>query len=495
MMKKILLSLFVLCSTATLRAEVSLPNIMASNMVLQQQQAVPIWGWADPGERVTVTFAGQSKTVITNKSGKFMVKLDAMEANATPQDLKIGNVKLTNILVGEVWLCSGQSNMEYGFRPEKGVKYGNDMVRMFHVHDHTKSAFAMDDTNGAWNSFKDGDSKRFSGVGLYFGMMLQKELGVPVGLIDSSWGGTAIEPWIADEGYTLIGKPLKKQDMAAINKQQEKVIGEVEAWLSKAKQASSVGRINPFDVKTAIGGKAPNGIYNAMVAPLAPFAIKGSIWYQGESNRGSRDYFDKLKALQGGWAKVFNAPELPLYLVQIAPYDYNRGKRSAKDVTLCNAIWTAQYQAAAELKNCGIIATHDTINGNVKDIHPRDKKPVGERLAAMALNKTYSKKVVCSGPAFKSAKAKGAKVIVAFDAIDQGLETADGKAPTWFELSADGKSFTTADAMIDGNTVIVSSPTVSAPKFIRMGWSEIAIPTLRDKNGWPAFQFSAMPVK
>jgi sialate O-acetylesterase len=325
-------------------------------------------------------------------------------------------------------------------------------------------------------------------------MMLQKELGVPVGLIDSSWGGTAIEPWIADEGYALIGKPLKKQDMAAINKQQDKIIGEVEAWLSKAKQASSVGRINPFDVKTAIGGNAPNGIYNAMVAPLAPFAIKGSIWYQGESNRGSRDYFDKLKALQGGWAKVFNAPDLPLYLVQIAPYDYNRGKRSVKDVTLCNAIWTAQYKAAEELKNCGIIATHDTINGNVKDIHPRDKKPVGERLAAMALNKTYSKKFVCSGPSFKSATAKGAKVIVAFDAIDQGLETADGKAPSWFELSADGKSFTTADAIIDGNTVIVSSPTVSAPKFIRMGWSEIAIPTLRDKNGWPAFQFSAMPV-
>ncbi len=225
-------------------------------MVLQQKQAVPIWGWADPGESVTVTFAGQSKTVITNKSGKFMVKLDAMPANATPQDLQIGNVKLTDILIGEVWLCSGQSNMEYAFRPEKEVKYGNDMVRMFHVHDHVRSSFAMEDTNGAWNSFKDGNSHRFSGVGLYFGMKLQKELGVPVGLIDASWGGTAIEWWIADEGYALIGKPLKKADMTAVIKQQDKVISDVEAWLTKAKQASSVGRVNPFTVKTTIGGNS-----------------------------------------------------------------------------------------------------------------------------------------------------------------------------------------------------------------------------------------------
>ena len=464
-------------------------------MVLQQKQAVPIWGWANPGESVTVTFAGQSKTATTDKSGKFIVKLDAMAANATPQVLQIGNVKLTDILVGEVWLCSGQSNMEYGFRAEKDVKHSNDMVRMFHVHDHVRSSFAMEDTNGAWNSFKEGNSHRFSGVGLYFGMKLQKELGVPIGLIDSSWGGTPIEQWIADEGYALIGKPLKKPDMASVIEQQDKVISEVEAWLTKAKQASSVGRVSPFTVKTTVGGKAPNGIYNAMVAPLAPFAIKGSIWYQGESNRGRVDYFDKLKALQGGWAKVFNAPELPLYIVQIAPFDYNRGKRSAKDLTLCNTIWTAQYKAAAELKNCGIIPTHDTIAGNVKDIHPSDKKPVGERLAALALSKTYSKKVVCSGPAFKSATAKGGKVVVAFQAIDQGLETADGKGPTWFELSADGKSFAAADATIDGNTVIVSSATVAAPKFVRMGWNEIAIPTLRDKNGWPVFQFSAMPVK
>ncbi len=494
-MKKLLLSLLALCTTTTLHAEVSLPKIMASHMVLQQKQPVPIWGWADPGEVVTVKFAGQSKTVTTDKSGKFMVKLDAMAANATPQELQIGSIKLIDILIGEVWLCSGQSNMEFGFRPEKGVKYGNDMVRMFHVHNHTRSSFAMQDTNGSWNSFKDGNSHRFSGVGLFFGMKLQKELGVPVGLIDSSWGGTAIELWIADEGYELIGKPLKKQDMAAVVKQQDKVISEVEAWLKKAKQASSVGRISPFTTNTKIGGSAPNGIYNAMVAPLAPFAIKGSIWYQGESNRGRGDYFDKLKALQAGWSKVFNTPELPLYLVHIAPFDYNKGKRSEKDITLCNSIWTAQYKAAAEIKNCGIIPIHDTIEGNIKDIHPRDKKPVGERLAAMALNKTYGKKVVCSGPVFESATAKGNQVVVAFSSIDKGLETADGKAPTWFEISADGKSFSAANATIEGNTVILSSAKVTSPKFVRMGWNEIAIPTLRDKNGWPAFQFAAMPVK
>ena len=494
-MKKLLLSLLALCTLSSLHAEASLPNIMASHMVLQQKQPVPIWGWADPGEVVTVKFAGQSKTATADKSGKFMVKLDAMPANATPQDLQIGTIKLTNILIGEVWLCSGQSNMEYGFLPEKDVKYGNDMVRMFHVHDHVTSSFAMDDTNGSWSSFKDGNAQRFSGVGLYFGMKLQKELGVPVGLIDSSWGGTAIELWIADEGYETIGQPLKKQEMTEVIKQQDKLIMEVEEWLKKAKQASSTGRVNPFTINTKIGGNAPNGIYNAMIAPLAPFAIKGSIWYQGESNRGRGDYFDKLKALQAGWSQVFNTPDLPLYLVHIAPYDYNKGKRSEQDLILCNTIWTAQYKAAAELKNCGIIPTHDTIAGNIKDIHPRDKKPVGERLADLALNKTYGKTVISSGPVFKSATAKEGKVIVTFDSVDKGLETADGNGPTWFEVSTDGKSFVTADATIAGNTVIVSSEKVTSPKFVRMGWNEIAIPTLRDKNGWPAFQFPAMPVE
>ena len=253
-----------------------------------------------------------------------------------------------------------------------------------------------------------------------------------------------------------------------------------------------------FTPETAIKRRrARNYLYNGMISPLTPFGIKGTIWYQGESNRGSQfpDYFQKLQALIGGWRTVFHTPDLPFYLVQIAPFDYNRGDRQRDDTLLCNNIWQAQFKAAKEIKNCGVIPTHDTIGGDIKNIHPKDKKPVGERLAAMALKKTYGKDVICSGPVFQSATLKNGKVEIAFDQIDQGLETSDGKAPSWFEVSADGETFVEAEAAIQGNTVVVHSDTVPTPKFVRMGWSEIAIPNLRDKNGWPAFQFPAMPVR
>jgi sialate O-acetylesterase len=486
-----------LMSASAVMAEVSLPVVIANHMVLQRELATPIWGWANPGETVTVTFAGQTKTATANKAGDWAVKLDPMKASAEPRELKINDITLTNILVGDVWICSGQSNMEYGYRGD-GKKTKNDMVRMFRVPAHIQSTFAMEDTKGTWASFGDGNSRGFSGVGLFFGCKLQKELNVPIGLIDTSWGGTRIEPWIADEGYSQIGKPIKKADMSGVVAQQKKMITEVEQWLVKAKQRADVGKITPFTTNTKLGGgRAPNGIYNAMVAPLAPYGVKGAIWYQGESNRGAKfpDYFQKLQALIGGWRTVFQVPDFPFYIVQIAPYDYNRGNRKKGDTVLCNNIWLAEYKAAKEITNCGVIPTHDTINGNVKDIHPRDKKPVGERLAAMALKKTYGKDVICSGPVFKSAALKAGKVEVSFDMIDKGLKTADGKAPTWFELSTDGKTFVTAEAVIQGTVVIVSSAKVPAPKFVRMGWSEVAIPTLRDKNGWPAFQFSSQPVK
>ncbi len=476
-------------------AEVSLPTVMASNMVLQQGRDVPLWGWAEPGESVSVEFAGQKKTVKADKSGSWMVTLDSMKASAEPRDLKIGSLTLSNVLVGEVWICSGQSNMEYGFRGD-GTILKTDMLRMYRVEGHVKSTLPNDNAKGAWNSFGDGNSRGFSGVGLFFGCKLQKELGVPIGLIDSSWGGSPIEGWISDEGYELMGAPIKK-DMAALLKQQEKIIQDVSDWVSRAEGSLAAGKIIPLATNAKLDLRVPNEMYNGMIAPVVPYGIKGAIWYQGESNRGKGypDYFKKLQGLVGGWQKVFNAPDMPFYQVQIAPYDYNRGKRSEKDQTLANNIWATQYKAAAEIKNCGVIPTHDTIAGNVKDIHPSDKKPVGERLAALALHKTYGKDVVFSGPVFKSAAASDGKVVVSFDMIDQGLETADGKAPTWFELSADDKTYVAADAVIEGKTVVVSSANLAEPKFVRMGWNEIAIPTLRDKNGWPAFQFQGTAVE
>jgi sialate O-acetylesterase len=453
MKNKLLTAIAAIFITATMvMAEVSLPSFFSNEMVLQRDIACPVWGWANPGEKVTVEFGNQKKTATADDSGCWMVRLDKMKASSEGENLTVSGIEITNVLVGDVWICSGQSNMHWGFRG-KAKNYRNDNIRMFIVPQCRVASVPKKDVQGTWTSLRDGKGRDFSGVGLHFGWNLQKEIGVPVGLIKASLFGSPIEPFIADEGYELIGQALPK------------------------------------------GGKSKNGTYNAMIAPLTPFGIKGAIWYQGEHNRGSDDYFTKLKGLIEGWRKVFEVPNFPFYIVQIAPCDRNKGDREKDDTVICNTVWRAQFQAAREIKNCGVIPTHDTIDGNVKNIHPTGKQYVGERLAAMAINKTYGKDVVCSGPVFKSAQAQGGKVIVSFDKIDQGLETEDGKAPTWFELSADGETFEAAEAAIDGKNVVVSSSKVSASTFVRMGWSEIAIPTLRDKNGWPVFQFPAMAVE
>lgn len=245
-------------------------------------------------------------------------------------------------------------------------------------------------------------------------------------------------------------------------------------------------------------GVAQNDIYNAMIAPLTPYAIKGAIWYQGESNREMSDYFEKLQALSVGWSKVFQVKDIPLHLVQIAPFDYERKRRSSEpdflSSLLAENIWKAQYLGAREIAGMSVVPIHDT-DIPLKNIHPPHKLPVGNRLALRALKQQYGKSVAASGPSFSGAERVGAKVIVSFSGIDQGLSTKDGEAPTWFEVSEDGKTYVRAEAVINGDKVEVSVLDVSNPKFVRMGWYETAIPTLQDKNGWPVFAFPAQPVQ
>jgi sialate O-acetylesterase len=248
-----------------------------------------------------------------------------------------------------------------------------------------------------------------------------------------------------------------------------------------------------FDTPNYPYGDAENFIYNAMVAPLAPYAVQGTIWYQGESNRGSQDYLKKLQALSAGWSQVFRVKDMPLLMVQIAPYDYPKGKDPSASL-LADTIWAAQYQAAETIPGVAVVPIHDT-NIDIKDVHPIHKRTVGERLAAVALKNQYKKEgVVASAPRFQSAFWEGSKVVVSFSGILNGLTTTDGKAPSWFELSSDGVSFVPAQAELRENTVLVSAESIPDPKFVRMGWRDIAIPNLKDKDSWPVFAFSSQPV-
>jgi len=499
--KSVLTVLYCMASIAS--ADVVLPKIMSSGMLLQSGQAAPVWGWADQGEEVTVSFAGQAKTATPDEKGKWMVMLDPLAVSAESRTLTIkgkNEIALTDVLVGEVWIASGQSNMEWHLKqihPEEQAYAqtikSNNLVRAFHVTHHLHAGFPLDDTIGLWKTgaaMADGQS--VSAVGFFFAHKLQKELGVPVALLDVNWGGQAIEPFIPIEGYDALKIPFHHRHAGH---PAETIAAQLKQYRNQLDQSIAA---NEKGLRTAappmhIMGHAQNALYNAMVAPLTPYGVKGAIWYQGESNRGSADYFKKLQALSAGWSTVFKVKDIPFYQVQIAPFDYSHGANAEADM-LSKNIWAAQYKGAEEIPGMGIVAIHD-VNINVRDIHPQHKRLVGERLSAQALKNQYGKEVIAKGPGFATAKSVEGKVVVSFKDIDQGLVTSDGQAPSWFELSADGVNFVKAEAVLNGNTVEVSSATVPEPKFVQMGWRDIAIPNLKDKNGWPVFSFDSKPVQ
>lgn len=492
----------------SLLADVVLPSVYNHDMVIQRDLKVPVWGWADPGEKVKVSFAGQTHETVADDQAKWSIHLNPMQASAEDRNLTVSGTENTvvvaRVLVGDVWICSGQSNMEWSVsasdkatQDAANAKDGNKNIRLFRVPNHIQALQPLADVQGSWTRATTHQIRAFSAVGFSFGAKLEEALNIPIGLIDTSWGGTAIESWISPEGYRSISHPVpepNEQQKASLAHSQQQVANVMEQWKKKSNYASKSSQSIPSPIVSEMSQNGIGGIYNAMVAGLTPFGVKGAIWYQGESNRGRvyPDYATKLKALVQGWRENFTSDKLSFYLVHIAPFDYNRGNRSADDTILCENIWRSQYKAASEIEHCGVIPTHDTIDGNLKDIHPRDKLTVGQRLAAMALQKDYQQKVVASGPVFNKAEVQGSKIKVTFKQVDQGLTTSNSKEPSHFEISEDGINFLPARATIEGNDVLVWNDTIKSPAHVRMGWSEVAIPNLKDKNGWPVFQFTTV---
>lgn len=506
-MKKLLTLVATLTlSMSVVRADVVLPSIISNGMVLQRGVPAPVWGWADAGEEVTVEFAGQVKKAMPGPDRKWMVELDPLEASATPRGMTISGknkVLLENILVGEVWIASGQSNMEWTFdqiapaeREFAESQKGNPLIRAFHVDKHLKAGIPMDDTSGVWKDASQmvAGPNSVSAVGFFFALDLAKSLGIPVAILDVNWGGQKIETFLAPEGYQAVGLPFKEPNRQVRRSAQGAInmLASAKASIEESHQAAKKGLKMGFDVVNPYG-EAENFIYNAMVAPLAPYAVQGTIWYQGESNRGSEDYLKKLQALTAGWSQVFRVKDMPFLLVQIAPFDYSKGKDPNASL-LADTIWAAQYQAAETIPGVAVVPIHDT-GIDIQNIHPIPKRVVGERLAAVALKNQYKKEgVVASAPRFQSASREGSKVAVSFSGILNGLTTTDGQAPSWFELSRDGAAFVPAQAEIKGATVVVSAEAIPEPKFVRMGWRDIAIPNLKDKDAWPVFAFPSQPV-
>ena len=465
--------LLLLSLVTVAMAEVKLPAIIGSNMVLQRGEKVPVWGWSEPGTEVQVQFDGKTTKATADKDGRWQVMLGPLTVGE-PKTMVIetnkgDKVQLDNILVGEVWICSGQSNMQWAMAntfnaKEEIAKANHPKLRIFNVKRATSTEPAKDCT-GTWNECTPESVPSFSAIGYYFGRKLLTDLDVPVGMINSSWGGTRVEAWTPLED-------LEAQDAA-------KPL--IKWWDETVKK----------DTNQARSQHRTTNLYNAMISPLVPYGVRGAIWYQGESNRDRAVQYETLfPTMINSWRRVWNKPDMPFGFVQLAPYRYvtrnDPNVNNGNEVMLCE-LWEAQTKTLANTPNVGMAVTTDVTN--LLDIHPRKKEPVGNRLGLWALANVYGKDLVYSGPIYKSMKVEGDKICLTFDHVGGGLKSSDGKPLDFFAIAGADEKFYPATAKIEGKTIVVSSPEVEKPVAVRLGWHEAATPNLINAEGLPASPF------
>jgi len=442
-------------SSGILQAEVK-PNVLFSDgAVLQRGQNIPVWGTAKEGEKVTVELAGQTATT-TAKGGKWKLELKPLEAGG-PFSMKISGdneVTVNNLLVGEVWVASGQSNMEWtlnqAFQPEVEKPKANfPEIRMITAK-KAASLQPLDQIEGSWQVCSPETVGNFSAVAYYFARDLHAKLGVPVGIISTSWGGTPAQAWTSAEGFE--GQP------------------ELKGYADQLKAAAEKPPEN------GPGPHFPSALYNAMIAPVVPYGMKGVIWYQGESNAGqSKQYQTLFPAMIADWRTKWKLGDFPFLFVQIAPFNGQPPE-----------IREAQFLTLAKSKNTAMAVITDY--GDAKDIHPKQKEPVGNRLSLAARALAYGEKIVYSGPLYKEMKVAGSEVAISFDHTGGGLVAKDGDLKGFTIAGADGK-FVPAKAVIKGDAVVVSAEGVIDPKAVRYGWINVPDVNLFNKDGLPASPF------
>ena len=489
----------------TATTEVALPNLFSDHMVLQREKPVPVWGWATPGETMTVSFAGETERATADKEGKWMVKLPAMKASARGRSMTItsadGKRKTTlrDVLVGEVWLCSGQSNMDWRVdqsdgRDETVARANYPLIRYFGVP-HVASPLPTRDVNSSWELCSPSTVENFSAVAFYFGERLFKELDVPVGLIKSAWGGTRIEPWTPEEGFATqkslakdaaFLKEAKAKDRQALKTFDMEIIrtwaDETDAALLAGTKLPAYPKLPKSDIYTQGHPSKPTALFNSMIAPLIPYAMRGVIWYQGESNnKDGMLYRDRMEALISSWRSRWGGEAFPFYYVQLCPFFWAYGDFGLQ------GLWEAQT-AALEIPNTGLVGTADIADPGTW--HPRNKLDVGNRLALWALAKNYGQKdLVYSGPLFKAMKINGSKATLTFRHTAGGLKSLDGKPLRHLLIAGKDKVFYNADVKINGDTLVLSSKDVPAPVAVRYGWSRTAQPNLGNGANLPAIAF------
>lgn len=456
----------ILWSVSSVFAQVVLPTFISDNMVLQQQTEVPLWGKAKPGTTVTLSCSWDNSKyeAKTSAEGKWKQNVKTPKAGG-PYTIIINDQKIKNVLIGEVWICSGQSNMQWALRDtdngfREAASANNPNIRIFYAARQLGDVPQFD-CYGKWEESTPKSVIDFSAVAYFFGKELNKELGdTPIGLIHTSWGGSSAQAWVKDEilrADTLYDCYYEREKQNADN--------------------AAVGNLT-------INQVSPSRLYNAMIHPFIPYAIKGVIWYQGESNASlcpgdPKRYETLFPTLIKSWREEWNQGDFPFYYVQIAPFQWGLSRTGAM-------VRDAQRKSLY-VKNTGMAVTMDI--GNPYDIHPRNKKDVGHRLALWTLAKDYGKKgIVYSGPLYKKMEVKGKKAIISFQYTGSGLMSKGGD-PTHFEIAGDDKVFYKADAVIEGKTVVVTSDKVKKPAAVRYAFYNIDEPNVFNKEGLPASSF------
>ncbi|HEY3391571.1 MAG TPA: sialate O-acetylesterase [Lacipirellulaceae bacterium] len=459
-----------------LRAELKLPAIFSDHAVLQRDMKVPVWGWAEPGKEVHVAIAGQTQKATADDKGKWRVTLEPLSVSDKPLKLVVesegGRLERNDFLVGEVWLCSGQSNMEWpvteSWNADLTIPAANHpTIRLVRVKGQG-SQTPVEDFDGGWQACTPDTVKGFSAVGYHFGRELQQHLGVPIGLVDNSWGGSACEAWIRRD--RLEGNPLYATQLANWDR--------IAAEYEKTK--------DPKQRDQLAGNHRPANLYHARLGPILGIALRGAIWYQGESNAGrAYQYREMFPLMIQNWREDWGQGEFPFYWVQLA--DFMAEKPEPGDSAWAE-LREAQTMTQDRLPGTGQAVIIDI--GEGADIHPRNKLEVAKRLARWALARTYGRDIACQSPRYESMTTEADAIVLKFKDVGGGLRTVDAAEVKGFAIAGDDRKWTWAEAKITApDQVTVRSSAVPNPVAVRYAWADNPVCNLYNKVGLPVTPF------
>jgi sialate O-acetylesterase len=458
------------------RKKISLPAMFSNNMVLQRNIKVPFWGTAKPGEKLSVSLKKQKVWTTADFNGKWIIYLDPMKAGG-PMEVTISSkedtIQFSNVFIGDVWIASGQSNMEMTLGPSRffgGVKNSaqevaisdDSLLRVFTVAKNSNVDGPQTNAAGQWKLSNPQNSGEFTATGYFFAQELRKELGVAIGIISTSWGASPAQAWTSKK--TLTTDP--------------ELLPIVTNWEKTANGSDTASN------KPIFPQKRPASLYNGMISPLIPYGIKGVIWYQGEGNTDNPKQYQRLfPAMISNWRNDWGQGNFPFLFVQLANFKKVQEKPSEDGWA---GLREAQRLTALDLTNTEMAVAIDI--GDEKDIHAKNKKDVGRRLALNALSQVYKHKIQYSGPLYKSMKIDGNKIHLLFEHA-RGLKSKDGKALKGFAIAGKDKKFVWGLAKIKGKTIILSSPQVDSPIAVRYSWADNPIGNLYNSSDLPASPF------